>query len=344
MRTGKDLFGVDKRWAGAIENLGKGRSSGALPVQFPSLARVGDWGFFAKISFTVIQKTGTKSLLVYIGDKKDDVLLLHGLDCSKVVDGDRFILQLPFVVPRTYTYTTVSGAAKTVILVECDQQAVAKAFASHAEKTLAETRKREEALAKARQEEAARRKAIEDAKWRTWTSADGKHRLDGKFVGCVGGMLRLEKKDGTTLDVKLASLCSEDQEFVQQRKWMDPASLAVRSPKAPPSTSVSKKASKPKHKESDKDPRSRWLNTSYNSVIYHVEGKQWAEMANATRKVKWHLTETARTPEYIELVNDKRKDVTRLFPNRMDVRAGDNWKWVSKGHWDPSSGQATRPW
>lgn len=110
------------------------------------------------------------------------------------------------------------------------------------------------------------------------------------------------------------------------------------------STSVNAKETQPIRRANDEplatseDSRSRWLNTSYNSTIYRVQGKQWAEMENATQKVKWTLEERDRTPEYIELFNTTRKDTTRLFDKRMDVKEGDTWKWVSNGHWDRATG------
>jgi len=59
----------------------------------------------------------------------------------------------------------------------------------------------------------------ESAKWRTWTTSDGKYSVEAKFVKFAFGTLTLEKKDGSTVDVKLDLLCPEDQEFVRERKW-----------------------------------------------------------------------------------------------------------------------------
>ena len=58
---------------------------------------------------------------------------------------------------------------------------------------------------------------IEAAKWRTWATADGKHKVEAKFITYVGGTVILEKKDGTTVDVQLDILCPEDQEYVKNR-------------------------------------------------------------------------------------------------------------------------------
>lgn len=62
--------------------------------------------------------------------------------------------------------------------------------------------------------------ATEAAKWRTWTTRDGKYTLEAKFVKYAVNTLTLEKRDGTTVNVKLEVLCAEDQDFVRQRKWL----------------------------------------------------------------------------------------------------------------------------
>jgi len=71
-------------------------------------------------------------------------------------------------------------------------------------------------------EEAQRAAILEAARWRTWTTADGRHKVEAKFVTLIGGTLTLEKRDGTTVDVKLSILCPEDQSFVKRRGWEKP--------------------------------------------------------------------------------------------------------------------------
>jgi hypothetical protein len=62
--------------------------------------------------------------------------------------------------------------------------------------------------------------AIEEAKWRTWKTANGKYSVEAKFIKFASGMLTLEKKDGIRVDVKLDILTAEDREFVMKRKWL----------------------------------------------------------------------------------------------------------------------------
>jgi hypothetical protein len=67
--------------------------------------------------------------------------------------------------------------------------------------------------------------AIDAAKWRTWTAANGKYTLEAKFVSAAMGTLTLEKKDGSTIELKLDQLCSDDQDFVRKREWLPPPDI-----------------------------------------------------------------------------------------------------------------------
>jgi hypothetical protein len=86
-----------------------------------------------------------------------------------------------------------------------------------------------------------------------------------------------------------------------------------------------------------KENRSRWLNATYNNTLRNVQGKQWTETDNRTKKISWHFTEIGRTPQYVEL---KRKEVGsnglvdyRVYVDHMDVKRKGKWGWVSSGHW-----------
>lgn len=59
--------------------------------------------------------------------------------------------------------------------------------------------------------------APDAAKWRPWITADGKYKLEAKFVKFLDGKVTLEKKDGTTVGVKLDILSQQDQDFVTGR-------------------------------------------------------------------------------------------------------------------------------
>jgi hypothetical protein len=66
---------------------------------------------------------------------------------------------------------------------------------------------------------------IDAAKWRTWTAANEKYTLEAKFVSAAMGKMTLEKKDGSTIELKLDQLCSDDQDFIRKRKWLPPPDI-----------------------------------------------------------------------------------------------------------------------
>ncbi len=46
--------------------------------------------------------------------------------------------------------------------------------------------------------------------FRTWTSADGKHTIEARLVGVSNGVVRLQKPDGSMIDIQQAQLCPAD--------------------------------------------------------------------------------------------------------------------------------------
>ena len=66
-----------------------------------------------------------------------------------------------------------------------------------------------------------RKEAAETAKWRTWTSADGVHTIDAKFVKLAGGMVSLEKRDGTAIEVPKEKLSEDDIDWITHRRWLN---------------------------------------------------------------------------------------------------------------------------
>lgn len=239
--SGRCLFGVDERWTAVFDSKGKSEFAGTLFIkQLPDF-RVGDWGCSDDF-YTVLQRLGDNALLASTRAPVNDVVLLRGLDCSKVTDGVEFILQRPVFITGTHTYTALAGDSKTVLLIECDTDRVSKLMAAEVEKKRTEARAREEALVesmrleKARQEqqraeeearqkqamqkEAVRQKRIEDAKRRTWIFSDGSRQVDAKFVRLANGVVTLQSDDGKEFDIRWDRLSLEDQSFVRQRRWM----------------------------------------------------------------------------------------------------------------------------
>ena len=83
-----------------------------------------------------------------------------------------------------------------------------------------------------------------------------------------------------------------------------------------------------------KDDRLRWSNTSYDSQLRHIKGKNWEEFDNKTGKLRWHLTETSRTEEYVELKLLERDQLYRVYSLRLELLKDGKWGWLSNGKWE----------
>jgi formylglycine-generating enzyme required for sulfatase activity len=222
--VGRSLFGADKRWM-EDRSISDSWSTGTVFGKSPLAYTVGDWGY-TELEFRVIGRAG-KDCLVLPNVPGAQVMLLRGLDMSKVTDGVTFVLQHPFVIPETYSYRTVTGGQKTVLVMEVNEEKLAVELAKvgadietqKAAKMAAEKAKQDAEKA-AQDAVAAAKQRIEDAKRRTWTSADGRFTVDAKFLAFVNGVVTLEKDDGKTISVNLNVLSQEDQDFIVYRKWV----------------------------------------------------------------------------------------------------------------------------
>jgi uncharacterized cupin superfamily protein len=142
---------------------------------------------------------------------------------SKVTDGATFILQHPVVIQETYTYKAVSGARKTILVLDVNKEKVGKEIAKL--RAAAEAKQAAELAAENAKQEINQR--IEHAKWRTWSCADGKFTIGAKFMGVISGVVTLEKTDGQRIQVGLDRLSKDDQAFIRDRKWLSPAATVA---------------------------------------------------------------------------------------------------------------------
>ncbi len=177
LATGRRLFGADERWE---KPEFRGSMSGK---RLGDPYQIGDWGCTG-LSFRIVGMVSNNECLAIHVYRGANVVLIRGLDMSKAADGVRFVLQHPFVVQETYSYTTTSGAEKTVIVLECNPAKV---------------------------------KELADAPWtRTWTDATGAFSVVAKFIDLKNGQITLERKDnGKSIEVSMARLCEEDQKWVR---------------------------------------------------------------------------------------------------------------------------------
>jgi len=56
------------------------------------------------------------------------------------------------------------------------------------------------------------------AEWRTWTTLDGKYQVKARLLKHASGTVTLEKRNGTTVDVRLELLCDSNRDFVTQQE------------------------------------------------------------------------------------------------------------------------------
>ena len=83
-----------------------------------------------------------------------------------------------------------------------------------------EAERRRQAEEKRLEEERRLAKEKEAARWHTWTSANGKFTIEAKFVKSAVGMITLEKRDGSSLQVPMEKLSEEDQKWIKNRGWL----------------------------------------------------------------------------------------------------------------------------
>ena len=79
--------------------------------------QIGDWGCTDDV-FQVIGKVSDNECLAVPKHPGSQVMLIRGLDMSKVTDGVQFILPSPVVIETTYSYQAVNGGRKTVLVLE----------------------------------------------------------------------------------------------------------------------------------------------------------------------------------------------------------------------------------
>ncbi len=85
---------------------------------------------------------------------------------------------------------------------------------------LATARERAAAAEKAKEERAKRLaelERVEKAKWRTWTSADGQHTIEAKFLKAIGPNIYLQKRDGSRIAVDVEKVSDVDRQWIANK-------------------------------------------------------------------------------------------------------------------------------
>lgn len=221
-------FGIDPRWLEARRSDSPTRYSGTLRNSDAKNWSVGDAGC-ALCTFKAISRVSSTEYLAW-PKTGEDVVLLRGTDMSRVVDKAEFYFPKVVSITGTFTYSAVTGAKKTVLVLDCSESAI-KPFLDKVAADLEDVRKLQELAAERARK---RQQAEEDAKYRTWTSTDGRT-LQAKLIGFANGKATLEKRDGTQFELSPTKLSKDDQQFIREemarRRKVDQPPAATPRPK-----------------------------------------------------------------------------------------------------------------
>jgi len=81
-----------------------------------------------------------------------------------------------------------------------------------------------------------------------------------------------------------------------------------------------------------KASRREWISITYGSTIAYKDERTWTETDANTGKLLFIMNYVGHTGEYLELFNSVRNDQLRLFPDRMEAKLENGWKWIGSGH------------
>jgi hypothetical protein len=174
LATGKAIFGADPRWATS------GRFAGPLGQNSWTDISAGDWGCTSQV-FEAMNKVSPTECLARPRRRGAEPVLFRGLDTAKVTDGAAFIIQHPLVVSGTFAYQAVSGASKTVLVLERNEEKLADAAGLY----------------------------------RKWSDASGGFSVLAMFVEQEGALVRLRRKDSeAVIEVPTSRLSRDDLKWL----------------------------------------------------------------------------------------------------------------------------------
>jgi hypothetical protein len=165
---------------------------------------------------------GPNDVILVMGNRDIPPLWLTGYVTKGLADGDDVHLLGPVEVSGTKSYSTVTGAKKTVRVIRFLDRARLEEIEADVRKLAAAKEKAiEESKAKMREAmaaEDARRRAVEEKQFRMWKSASGKFSVEAKFVTFSGGRVYLKKRDGSLINVSNLDLSQADIEYTEVLK------------------------------------------------------------------------------------------------------------------------------
>ena len=287
--------------------------------------------------FTVLSVVSPTEVLVLSTQRDAEPRLIRGLSTEKVTDGVEFMLLHPFVIDGTYKYQAVSGASKSVSVMDTSK------FADHLKAAQA---------------------AAEEALYKPWIVDE--EEFEAKYGGYAKGLVTLVRKvDGLSVETPISGLGKNDQVCVRGEIKRAAAEKAAKAKAAKSKTAVAqtvsvngmsnyKRSLAPKQSGTTTEQkvdataknkvgitevdagRTRWLNETYDNTIRMVKSKVWEEVDNKTGKPGFTYQEVARNKDYIEIFCSKRDFHIRLQTKTMELKTGADgkWGWLAHGKWD----------
>lgn len=203
VQSGRKQVASDQQWREATKLV----VLGDVPDKPRESLAPGEWeaGVIACLErwhFVVADIVGPTDAILFLN--QDVSLWLTGYQTKDLVDGQAVRLVGPAEFVGTKSYETVDGGTATVRVVRLV------------------TAERQAELDAARLPPAAAPDEVRSAppvqdQWRTWKDASGKFSVDAKWRGMAGGVVRLERRDGTILSVPMDRLSGSDRAWVINR-------------------------------------------------------------------------------------------------------------------------------
>lgn len=170
----------------------------ALPTIGPNYTE-NRWGIPETEVVEILQVVNSDSLLAFFLPefRGRELALLRGFSTEGLADGRRLKMAEPIVPDGTYNYEAVSGAGRTVTAYRLMTESEINALIKHKESLSC------------------------DACVRNWVSSDGKHTTTATLVSFDLLRVKLQKEDGTVVELELPKLSKEDQRYVKRALGLD---------------------------------------------------------------------------------------------------------------------------
>lgn len=176
----------------------------------PEFLKDDSFGYLEWYEFHVLQVLSANEVLLNMQNPDVPIICLTDCETKGLVDDEKVRLAGPMEVCGSKSYSTVTGAKKTVRMIRFLTEDQLKARKAQHELEMKAKREAEERA------EEARRKAAEEKLFRKWTSSDKKHSIEAKFLRYEKGLVYLEQRNGKVRTVKLTRLTKDDQQYCRE--------------------------------------------------------------------------------------------------------------------------------